>query len=71
MLTKTLLNEIKSLPVEERIYLIEQTLKSIRTKKPEKQEITKAARQLKSEYINNKELAVFSVLDSEGFYEAR
>ena len=71
MHSKTLLNEIKSLPVEERLYLIEQTLKTIRKKKPEKQVISKAAQLLKSEYINNKELTVFSGLDSEGFYEAR
>ena len=71
MQTKTLLNEIESLPVEDRLYLIEQTLKSIRRKKPVKQDILKAARSLKSEYLNNKELTAFTSLDSEGFYEAR
>ncbi|MGA2298513.1 MAG: hypothetical protein ABSG15_13285 [FCB group bacterium] len=71
MYSKTLLNEIKSLPVEERLYLIEQTLKSIRRTKSEKQDILKASRSLKSEYLSNKELTAFTPLDSEGFYEAR
>ena len=70
MTTKTLLNEIYTLPVDERIFLVEKALESIRNENPAKPKLSNVAKMFVDEYKNNKELTSFTSLDSEGFYEA-
>ena len=71
MTTETLLNKIKTLPVNERIFLVEKALESIRNDMPSKKNLSNAAKKLATEYRNNKELTSFTSLDSEGFYETK
>ena len=71
MTTKTLLNEIYTLPVNKRIFLVEKALESIRSEIPAKKSLREAARELVSEYRHNNDLISFSSLDAEGFYETR
>ncbi|OGU11074.1 MAG: hypothetical protein A2X61_00120 [Ignavibacteria bacterium GWB2_35_12] len=71
MTTKTLLNEIYTLPVSKRIFLVEKALESIRSEFPSKISLSDAASELVSEYKQNNELASFTSLDAEGFYETR
>ena len=69
MTTENILRELDKLPLTEKLLVIERTLKSIRT---EKQGSLKAAvDSLYDDYKNNKELAVFTQLDNEPFYETR
>jgi hypothetical protein len=70
MTTKTLLNEIYTLPLEKRIFLVKKALESIRKETPSKQALENAAHKFVNEYKQNKELTSFTSLDSEGFYEA-
>ncbi|MCL5991936.1 MAG: hypothetical protein M1419_07530 [Bacteroidetes bacterium] len=71
MTTKTLLNEIYTLPVNKRIFLVEKAIESIRSEIPAKKSLKEAALKLVSEYSINKELTSFTDLDAEDFYEAR
>lgn len=68
--TKELFIEIKRLPVDQRIRLIEKTLESIRKSSFEK-EMLIAAEKLGPDYHTNPELTVFTELDYENFYETR
>lgn len=70
MRTSEILSEILKLPFERKIYLMEKTLHSIR-KVEDQLKIHDAAEVLFSEYADNKELTVFSCLDSDAFYETR
>jgi len=70
METKELFKEIKRLPIDQRILLIEKTLKSIRKSNFEKSMIA-AAEELAADYNTDPELTVFTKLDYESFYEAR
>lgn len=70
MSTKEIMREIDKLPVSERLLLIEETLKKIRSAAVYDQ-MTLAAEDLATEYRANKELTIFSNLDLEDFYEAR
>lgn len=70
METKELFKEIKRLPVEQRMLLIEKTLKSIRKCNYEKGMLM-AAERLCPDYNNDSELTIFTQLDYENFYEAR
>lgn len=67
---KELFKEIKRLSVDQRIWLIEKTLKSIRKSNFEKN-MSMAAETLGSDYRTDKELTVFTELDYESFYETR
>lgn len=69
MSTMEIIKEIEKLPVPERLFLIEQTLKKIRSAAVYDQML--AAEDLADEYRTNKELTVFSNLDLEDFYETR
>ena len=68
--TSELLKEIKRLPVNKRIYVIQKTLSSIR-KDEDGNQMNLAAESLYSEYANNEELTAFTDIDFEEFYEAK
>lgn len=66
MNTNEILREIERLPVTEKLLLIELTLKSIRENAPTTQ-LKEAAEEMYEDYLNDKELTAFTVLDSEPF----
>ena len=70
MQIEELIHEIQLLPMSKKVYLIEETLKSIK-----KEELTlqmeSAAEELSEEYLTNKNLTAFTELDLESFYEAK
>ena len=70
MQTAVIIQEIKRLPIVQRVYIAEQTLQSIRME--ERQSSMKAAADtmLKS-YQTDENLTAFTLLDCENFYEAR
>ena len=70
MQTLDLIQEIKRLPLTKRFYVIEETLKSIK-KEEMQQQMELAANELYDDYVNDKELTVFTSLDFENFYETR
>ncbi len=70
METKEILKEIKKLPVQKRMFIIEQTIKTIR-KNDNRKTMYKAAQTLFETYQNDKELTAFTELDCEVFYETR
>jgi hypothetical protein len=70
MRTNDIIKEIKMLPVEKRMLIIEKAIRSIRKQTDQKQ-MQFAAEELQSEYKNNNELTEFTKLDIEDFYEAR
>jgi hypothetical protein len=70
MKTSDLIKELNLLPMRKRIYVIERTIHSMRTKE-EKGDMKKAVELLLPDYLNDEELTVFTALDFEGFYEAR
>ncbi len=70
MSTNKIIEEIQRLPIQERIYVIEKTIHSIR-KYEEKNQMKKAANDLYPDYVSDKELTAFTNLDFEDFYEAR
>jgi hypothetical protein len=70
MNTNEIIREIKRLPVSKRIYVVEKTMRSIRTQEDE-DIMKKAADALYSDYKTNTELKVFTNLDFEGFYETK
>jgi hypothetical protein len=65
-----ILKEIKRLPVDKRLIIVEQTLKSIREAENRKQ-LETAAETLYADYATDKELTSLTALDFEDFYEAR
>lgn len=68
--TSELLKEIKRLPVNKRIYVIQKTLSSIR-KDEDANQMNLAAESLYSEYTSDEELTAFTDIDFEEFYEAK
>ncbi|MDP3829993.1 MAG: hypothetical protein Q8Q47_01910 [Ignavibacteriaceae bacterium] len=70
METNAILEQIDNLSVEEKMLIMEKTLKSIREKEI-KGKMTKAVSEMMEEYKSNKELTVFSEIDFENFYETR
>ncbi len=70
METIEIINEIKKLPIKERLQIIETTARTIQTD-DEKEQMKKAADQLYNDYKNNAELTAFTDIDFEGFYETR
>lgn len=70
MRTTDLINEIKRLPLQKRIFLIEKTLHSIRQDE-EANQIKKAVDLLLADYKSDSELTAFTDIDYEEFYEAR
>ena len=70
MRTKELIKAIENLPVSKRMFVIEQTLRSIR-KNDLQMRMESAAETLLEDYLHDAELTVFSELDFEDFYQAR
>ena len=70
MNTAEIIREIKGLPVEARLRIVEQTLRSI-WEAESRQQLEKAAETLAADYGLGKELIVFTALDFDDFYEAR
>lgn len=59
METKVILDEINKLPVEDKMYVVERTIKSIREIEI-KEKMTRAVSELMEEYTSNKELTIFT-----------
>ena len=70
METKLILKQIGKLSFEDKMLIIEKTLKFIR-EKDIKEGIAKAVSEMISEYKTNKDLTAFTEIDFENFYEAR
>lgn len=68
--TSELVYEIERLPFDKKILILEKVLKSIRREETVNS-MKKAAEELRSDYLNDSELTVFTALDGEGFYEAK
>ena len=68
MSTREILQNIKQLPFNERLSLIEKALKTLHESKEDQLEM--AAKTLMADYKNDKELTAFTALDFEKFYEA-
>ncbi len=66
----TLISQIQHLPLTERFYIVEETIKSIK-KEDKKLQMELAARQLAEDYNTDTELTAFTSLDYEHFYEAK
>lgn len=62
METKLILDEINKLPVEEKMFVVGRTIKSIREKEI-KEKMAKAVSELTEEYKSNKELTAFTEID--------
>ena len=70
MSTKELIAEKERLPMAKRIRLLEDALRSLRVKEV-KRGMTAAARALRSDYVEDKSLTMFTAIDLDTFYEAR
>jgi hypothetical protein len=70
METVDLIKQIKLLPRNQRFYVVEETLKSIR-KEETTYQIETTVEALYDDYLNNKELTAFTDLDLEDFYETK
>ena len=70
METSEIIKEIRKLPVNKRMLIIERILKSIREGETHKK-MEFAVGVLRDDYKNDKELTVFTSLDFENFYETR
>ena len=70
MRTNEIIKEIKRLPIQKRIYIIEKTIHSLR-KQEDPNQMKKAADILYTDYKSDKELTAFTNLDFEDFYETR
>ena len=69
MTTATIIRELERLPLNDKLLIIERTLRSIRTEKEKSLKL--AVDQLYDDYRNDSELTAFTQLDSDSFYEAR
>jgi hypothetical protein len=70
MQTVDIIQEIQRLPLTKQFYVMEETLKSIK-KEEIKHQMEMAVDALYDDYVNDKELTVFTNLDYEHFYEAK
>lgn len=70
MQTLDLIKEIKRLPLTQKKYLVEETIKSIK-KEEANHQLELAANELYDDYKNDSELTVFTSLDFENFYETK
>jgi hypothetical protein len=68
MSTREILQNIKKLPFNGRLSLIEKALKTLHESKEDQLEM--AAKTLMADYKNDKELTAFTALDFAKFYEA-
>lgn len=70
MQTAQLMQEIFKLPLDKKFFVVEQTLKSIKSEEGNNH-LAVAAEIMYEDYMNDKELTAFTALDFENFYEAR
>lgn len=70
METSEILNEINSMSISNRMYIIEMAIRSIRNAE-NVGNLTEAANLLYSDYSNDKNLTTFTDLDFEDFYETK
>lgn len=69
MTPANIIRELERLPLTDKLFVIERTLKSIRTEKEKSLKV--AVDTLYNDYKSGKELTVFTQLDTEPFYETR
>lgn len=69
MTPSNIIRELERLPLTDKLFVIERTLKSIRTEK--EKGLKAAVDNLYEDYKSDKELTVFTHLDKEPFYETR
>ncbi len=69
MTTTNIIQELERLPLTEKLFVIESTLKSIRIEK--ERCLKTAVNSLYEDYATDKELTIFTKLDKEPFYETR
>jgi hypothetical protein len=69
MTATAIIDEINRLPLTEKLLVVEKTLEAIRQEK--KLSLKEAANLLYDDYKSDKELTIFTQLDTEPFYEAR
>jgi hypothetical protein len=69
MNTNDLIQELQRLPVQERMYVTEKLLHSIRTQVNHNQ-MQEGAEALYQDYKNDRELTAFTNIDLDNFYEA-
>ncbi|HET55104.1 MAG TPA: hypothetical protein ENN33_07790 [Ignavibacteria bacterium] len=70
METKEIIEQIGKLPYEDKMLILEKTVKAIREKEI-KEKMTKAVSDLMEEYKSNRELTAFTEIDFENFYETK
>ncbi|HRR08050.1 MAG TPA: hypothetical protein PLO56_05095 [Rhodothermales bacterium] len=70
MQTIDLIKEIQRLPLTQRFYVVEETIKSIKKQEMQHQ-MEQAAHELHDDYVHDKELTAFTSLDFENFYETK
>ena len=70
MRTTDIIRELRHLPLNKRIYVIEKTIQSIRQQEDSNQ-MTLAADHLTNDYRTDKELTDFTNIDFEDFHETR
>ena len=67
MQTIDIIQEIQRLPLTKRFYVVEETIKSIK-KEELSHQMELATNELYNDYVNDKELTVFTTLDFEHFF---
>ena len=70
MRTDEIIKEIQQLPLQKRIYVIEEIIRSIR-RQSEKNQMEIAAESLYEDYSTDKNLTAFTDIDFENFYETK
>jgi len=70
METNEIIEQIRNMPLSQRIYVLEKALQSIREEEGDSK-VKDAAEALYPEYSTDKELTAFTDLDFEDFYETR
>jgi hypothetical protein len=65
MTTSSIIHELEKLPLSDKLFVLERTLKSIRTEK--EKNLKKAVDNLYEDYKNDKDLTAFTQLDKEPF----
>lgn len=69
MTVANVIRELERLPLKDKLFIVEHTLKSIRIEK--ENSLNAAVESLFDDYKSNKELTLFTMLDKEPFYETR
>ena len=70
MQTIDIMKEIQRLPLTEKFYVMEETIKSIK-KEELNHQMEFAVNELYNDYASDKDLTAFTTLDFEHFYEAK